>query len=242
MAPFKKRKSVVVKTEKSTAMIDTTPLEAIDADGDLTLRFTYTPAKDQSDGNSHDDDDDMSGMSTKAEPDGGASGETREKWKPSGINDLLVSAKHLTLVSPVFKEMIEQSPKLIELPDDDLEAFRIVLNIIHGRVRQVPLDVNLKMLRNIAIIVEKYQMVEVAELYVQIWVKDLNLPSEDNLEMDIVDWIGICWIFKLSSKFEEITRLAVWETSCRITTAVNEKFFPSRILGKSSTKVKYQWS
>lgn len=210
-------------------MIDTTPLEKVDTDGDLTLRLTYTPPVEE-----QDEDEDMSGVSIKAEADGASSGETEEKWKPPGDVDLLVSSKHLTLVSPVFKEKISLSPGLLLLPDDDLDAFRVLLNIIHGRVRQVPLRVNLTMLRNIALIVEKYQMVEVAELYVKIWIKELPQPSANTFKKDVLEWLCVCWIFKLPFEFKAITRQAIWETSSKIDVPVGEEYaFPGRILGKS---------
>lgn len=233
MAPSKKKKSMA-KKGNATATIDTTPLEAIDEDGDLVLRLNFMPVEEQ------DEDEDMSGVSIKAEDGGASSGEAEEKWKGSGFVDLRVSSKHLTLVSPVLKRLIADSPEYLELPDDDLEAFKILLNIIHGRVRQVPLKVNLDMLRNIAMIVEKYQMVEVVELYVKIWVKELPYPSADDFENDLLRWICVCWIFKLPVEFKRITRIAVWDTSSKIEVPVDESFsFPHRILGRVSVKRMY---
>lgn len=232
MVPPRKRKSAV-KKGKVTAMIDTTPLEIIDEDGDLILRLVSIPVEEQ------DEDEDMSGVSIKGEDGGGSSGEAGEKWKGSGYVDLRVSSKHLTVVSPVLKRLMVDSSEYLELPDDDLEAFKILLNIIHGRVRQVPLKVNLDMVRNIAMLVEKYQMVEVVELYVKIWVKELPQPSADDFESDLLRWICVCWIFKLPVEFKSITRRAVWDTSSRIEVPVDENYtFPHRILDRIESQRK----
>jgi hypothetical protein len=222
----KKRKSPP-KGRTEAAMIGTTPLETIDVDGDYTLRLTHSPRKEE------DTDDSMSGISTRADADGGDSIVVQERWKPSGFIDLLVSAKHLTLVSCVFKQMIGQTPELLILPHDDLNAFKILLNIIHGRARQVPLKIDLDMLHNIALIVEKYEMVEVAEIYVKLWLLEIPPLAETGFESDLLQWLSVCWIFKLPAEFTRITRHAIWHTSCQLEIPANKKYgFPTRILGE----------
>ena len=69
---------------------------------------------------------------------------------PDTLVHMLVSSKHMMLVSPVFKAMLQASTfkegqKLsaagkveVPLPEDDSTAFEVVLNIIHGRNKLVP--------------------------------------------------------------------------------------------------------
>ncbi len=88
---------------------------------------------------------------------------------------MIVSSKYMMLASLVFKAMLQ--PGLfregiqrnaadqmeVELPDNDQHIIVIVLNIIHGRNRFVPKQADLEILTKLAILVDKYQMVEAVE-------------------------------------------------------------------------------
>ncbi|KAE9378226.1 hypothetical protein N431DRAFT_328915 [Stipitochalara longipes BDJ] len=86
--------------------------------------------------------------------------------------NMIVSSKHMVLASPVFKAMLAPESfreglernttgqMEVELPDDDEVVMVVALNIIHGRNRLVPKHVDLDMLAKLAILVDKYQMVE----------------------------------------------------------------------------------
>lgn len=89
----------------------------------------------------------------------------------NGKVQLLVSSKVLTLASPVFAAMLNSKFKAglsndngglektpIYLPDEDMDAFTVVCNIIHYRVDEVPEDLPLSCLKNVAIICDKYDM------------------------------------------------------------------------------------
>jgi hypothetical protein len=45
----------------------------------------------------------------------------------------------------------------IPFPEDNPDAFLILLKIIHGMTRQVPHDMDFEMMNEIAILVDKYQ-------------------------------------------------------------------------------------
>jgi hypothetical protein len=88
---------------------------------------------------------------------------------------MLVSSKHLILASPVFKVMLQDCFKEgqtlrsggfldLLLPDDDPAAFCILLDIIHGRNRKVPREIDMGLLAGITILVDKYQLQEVVEI------------------------------------------------------------------------------
>jgi len=241
--PQKKRKFMVeIKQENSTTMIDTTPLETIDADGDLILQLTYARTEGH-------EDEAMSDVDMKTEAGVGSSREVAEKWEaPKEIN-LLVSSKHLMLASPVFKDMFRNESfrrdhiseaggrAPFSLPGYDPDAFRIVLNIVHGRTRQVPLEVTLGTFVGIGDILKKYKMMEVAELYVKIWMEKLPapVPQRPSFGGDVLLWLAISRIFDVPDVFKRITRLAIWETSSKIEMPASEKAkFPvlSRYLGK----------
>lgn len=140
---------------------------------------------------------------------------------------MLVSSKHMMLASPVFKAMLNGNFKEgralktdghidVTLPDDDAAAFRIILHIVHGRNRLVPRVINLDCLLKIAVLVDKYQMVEVVEAYSEGWIKTLKPTLFGNLSSDIGRWVCISWVFGLAPEFEILTRIVVEQLDGKI--------------------------
>ena len=87
-----------------------------------------------------------------------------------------VSSKHLKLASSVFKAMLSRSFREciilqdtstveIELHDDDAEALAILLSIIHHQARGVTVSPGLLLLVKIAILVDKYDLLEAIGVY-----------------------------------------------------------------------------
>lgn len=130
-----------------------------------------------------------------------------------------VSSRHLALSSPVFQHMIEggltnnrqhQPPSLTEVPlcNDDPEALLILLQAIHSQFKQVPREVDLETLTQIAILVDKYECLEVTEFLVEHWLRGVEntIPSEFN---------DICfrgYVSRLSSSDRAPFRsFAVWQ-------------------------------
>jgi hypothetical protein len=132
--------------------------------------------------------------------------------EPEKVN-MIVSSKHMTLASPVFKAMLatggfkeglgrNAAGQLeVELSEDDQAVMIIVLNIIHGRNRVVPKRIDLNMLTNLAILVDKYQMVEAVESFSEFWTDHLlteqDLPDgfpddiESTYQKRIYKWLAV---------------------------------------------------
>lgn len=133
-----------------------------------------------------------------------------------------VSSRHLTLASPVFHAMLHrkfsESNTLsltgsveIPMPDDDPDAFLILLNILHGRIRKVPLAVDLETLTQIATLVDKYDIMEPVELFANFWFDNLKSTIPDQYTDDIPSWICVSSMFNKGEEFERTTRLAMRE-------------------------------
>ncbi|KAF7863207.1 hypothetical protein EAF04_007290 [Stromatinia cepivora] len=127
----------------------------------------------------------------------------------------VVSSRHLSLASPVFKAMLrgnfQEGLKLketgkieIPLPDDDSAAWKILLNIIHGRYMAIPLQLKLQVITQIAVLVDKYRMHEVVYLFFPTWRKAMDYPP--TRWEDIISWICISWVFELREEFRELTQ------------------------------------
>ncbi len=138
--------------------------------------------------------------------------------------NMLVSSKHMMLVSPVFKAMLQRNnfregctlefagSVEVALHDDDPEAMLILLNVVHARNRSVPRKVSLEVLSKIAILVDKYQMVEAFEAFSDGWIEHLipDLPksyAEWNDGKPIFQWMAISWVFGQAKEFKTMTKL-----------------------------------
>ena len=133
-----------------------------------------------------------------------------------------VSSRHLTLASPVFRAMLHrkfsESNTLrltgsveIPMPDDDPDPFLILLNILHGRIRKVPLVVDLETLTQIATLVDKYDIMEPVEMFANFWFNNLKSTIPDHYTDDIPSWICVSSMFNKDEEFERTTRLAMRE-------------------------------
>ncbi|TEY57710.1 hypothetical protein BOTCAL_0207g00020 [Botryotinia calthae] len=130
---------------------------------------------------------------------------------------ILVSSKHMSLASPVFKAMIKgEFPEEIvlpitgklglPLPNDDPLAMKILIYIIHGKMNMVPLKIDLELFTQIAISVDKYQCREVVRLLPPIWKNGLSDTFETSWT-NIARWVCIAWQFELEDEFLKATQM-----------------------------------
>lgn len=143
-----------------------------------------------------------------------------------------VSSRHLMLASRVFGAMLDDSKFRegatlhaegsveIELPDDDPDAFAIVLDIIHNRTREVPRKVTLHTLTQIAILVNKYEMLVAVEVFSDMWIRRLSkrgLP--DNYTFwceEVLSWLFISWVFEKPKIFKPMTKAIVQQAKLTV--------------------------
>ena len=134
-----------------------------------------------------------------------------------------VSSKHLTLASPVFRSMLKgkykegldlysQGHAELLLPEDHPAAFLIILLLIHGQLRKVPRKINLWMLTELAVLVDKYELLETVEMMLDYWLQDLTNTIPLTLSNDLLPWICISWVFKKSEIFKKVTKIAQMES------------------------------
>ncbi|APA11747.1 hypothetical protein sscle_08g065170 [Sclerotinia sclerotiorum 1980 UF-70] len=195
-----------------------------DPDGDLVLVLSKDAAWEDT------DEEENSKESTEPEP--------RDSLEKNVLTDeataaredvhMLVSSKHMSLASPVFKAMLQAShfkegrelafagKVEISLPDDDPDAFAILMCIIHGRTRSVPREIDLDLLSRISTLVDKYQLREVVEIISDRWISQLESEIPKELTDDLLPWLSIAWVFEKSSIFKETTRIAERQSKGRI--------------------------
>ncbi|KAI7976404.1 hypothetical protein EIK77_000229 [Talaromyces pinophilus] len=133
-----------------------------------------------------------------------------------------VSAKHLMLASPVFKSMLTGSWKesvtssklqngSIEISTDswDIDAFLILLRIIHCQFNQVPRKLSLEMLAKVAVIADYYKCKEVVQFFSDTWIVVLEGAYVEEYSRDLILRLWIAWFFQLSSQFRTVTSIAM---------------------------------
>lgn len=122
----------------------------------------------------------------------------------------LVSSKHLSLASPVFKamlssgfsegDMLKSYGKVeIPLPEDCHEAFGVIMNAIHGRPHLIPgpKDVTPKLVANIAILLDKYQFEPIFGHFRTPWFEKLDGDCKFCAnDRTILSFFGTCFCFQ----------------------------------------------
>lgn len=103
----------------------------------------------------------------------------------------------------------------ISAEDWDEEAFLILMNIFHLRNRDVPRTVSLEMLAKIAVLVDYYDCGEAIELYTDMWIIDLraNVKIPTTYCRELMLWIWVSWVFRLSGEFELSTIVAIKQST-----------------------------
>ncbi|OKL63247.1 hypothetical protein UA08_01841 [Talaromyces atroroseus] len=131
-----------------------------------------------------------------------------------------VSAKHLTLASPVFKKLLTSHFKegitylqtgSVEVIAEswDLEALLILLRAIHGQQYQIPQKLSLDVVANIALLVDYYECAEAVYIWTTLWIAALEKELSKAYSRDSISWLFICKVFRLSARFRETTSIVM---------------------------------
>lgn len=170
--------------------------------------------------------------------------------EPQVCAEMLVSSRHLILASPVFAAMLLK-PNFAEglelhsarqvnisLYDDDPRALEIVLEILHGHPKKVPRYLSLNRLTKVAIILDKYQILEATDLFVDVWTVSTSVYSWSH-EMEkipyLLSMLCVAWVFKKQDLFTNVTK----EAQRLITRRANEYAgfedlpIPGSVIGKN---------
>jgi hypothetical protein len=131
-----------------------------------------------------------------------------------------VSAKHLVLASPVFKEILKGGWKesltylqkgSVEITADswDIEALLILLHIIHGQYYQTPRKLTLETLAKVAVLADYYDCREALDILVTTWINALEETIPKSYSRNLVLWLWVSWFFQLPAQFREATSTAM---------------------------------
>ncbi|KAJ9605296.1 hypothetical protein H2200_009953 [Cladophialophora chaetospira] len=140
--------------------------------------------------------------------------------RPNQQLEAKVSSRHLALASEVFRVMFDggfkerigpgQPIRRVPLPDDDAKAMMILLGILHGLSGRVPKTIRLRTFVKIGILVDKYQLQEAVEVYVDRWFQPLWDAAEYETCAGLAKWIFLTSAFNLDSEFKMMTWYAIY--------------------------------
>jgi hypothetical protein len=89
----------------------------------------------------------------------------------------------------------------------------IVLNVIHGRQRQVPRRLLLNEMSAVAVTTDFFQCHEALEVMAGIWIEALKSTVPSSLGKDLKTWIMISSVFNRAHILKATTRIAMqWGT------------------------------
>lgn len=167
------------------------------------------------------------------------------------VTTMLVSSRHLTLSSSVFKAMLRtpfregetlslHGKVTINLPEDDPAAFEILMNIIHAKNRAIPKTVPLIILTELAILVDKYRMHEAIGFLADLWIDNLKhaIPGLMLMCEDLMPWMAITSVFRRRVEYDQVTRIArCYTVGTRFQLKQGGRFteslpIPERLIGK----------
>ncbi|KAL2071709.1 hypothetical protein VTL71DRAFT_12944 [Oculimacula yallundae] len=138
-----------------------------------------------------------------------------------------VSSRHMSLGSPTFASMLgpdykegrdlqAQGSVIIPLPDDDPDTLIILLNIIHGKTRLVPREVDIDLLARLAALVDYYNFHEIVELWSDFWIDKIKLekciryrpePDQPTIsQADALKRLFVSWVFQKADAFRKLSR------------------------------------
>lgn len=128
------------------------------------------------------------------------------------------SSRHLSLASRYLEEKLRrrlsedeawEKPEVeLDLGTVDIEAFRTILAIIHGRTRRVPRRINLDQLVELGVLVNRFKCLETVDTFGQIWIEGLKHHISTSFSPQTIKWIFVSWAFQHEEIFATVTRTA----------------------------------
>ena len=151
-----------------------------------------------------------------------------------------VSSKHLTLASKVFKALLrpgfqegdtfrKNGTAEVPLPEDDPNAFLLLLDIVHCRTKRLPSSLPSEQLSRVAGLVDKYALQDATEVFTGGWFQRQRPPLD--AAPDLALWVSLSWVLRRPVEFKRFTAMAMAEGTGPF--RAESLPLPSKIIGKS---------
>jgi hypothetical protein len=162
---------------------------------------------------------------------------------PSSALQIKVSSRHLAFASPVFKVMFQggfaessvlksSGSLIVALDEDNPAAILVLMHMVHGKFYHLPTNMSLQELKNIAVLVDKYDLHETVAPFTNGWAESAGLSKYIETE-DLMSWVFICWVFGLGTKFQQLTQRWISDSSSNFVITPSLPI-PGKIIGQSA--------
>jgi hypothetical protein len=153
-----------------------------------------------------------------------------------------VSAKHLILASPVFKKALTGKWKegstfvgtgSVEITTEswDVEAFLILLRILHCQHHKLPKRVSLELAAKIAVLADYYECNDLVGFIRDAWITCLREELPSTYSRNLILWLWVAWYFNNPMKFKKATSIAMSQSKAEINAL--QLPIPARIICRS---------
>ncbi|KAK7432024.1 hypothetical protein QQZ08_001314 [Neonectria magnoliae] len=199
----------------------------IDSDGDTLIILPYEGVPGD-DGTQKAADDAATTLQDDSTPEASSSDENAVDPLPQ--LHLKVSMKHLALASRRAKAMFngpfkEAQPSAVDglrhwefEPIFDPDAFQIVMNVIHGKTRQTPMEMELKQLADFAAVVDDLECHDAVWFVARIWVGQLSKSGYATGIANIARVILVSSVFNEERLFQTSTSQAILQGTNSLST------------------------
>ena len=83
-----------------------------------------------------------------------------------------------------------------------------------------------------SILIDKYQIQEVVEMFSDTWIEDLKADIPTDYSGPLLTWLGIAWVFRKSEEFKHLTQIIEQEGDDRFDEDIREGTpIPQPIIG-----------
>lgn len=143
---------------------------------------------------------------------------------------LHVSSKRLTAASPFFSDLLtsildaRETSNLkgsieVVLADENAAVLTVLMTIIHGRKRKIPLKVDLDFLLKLVVAIDKYQLHDAVELFSESWLNNAVrfISTDDDYYhapvIDALHLLSLAWNFRHAKLFNEAASFLVYRAA-----------------------------
>ncbi|GFF55513.1 hypothetical protein CNMCM6936_005639 [Aspergillus lentulus] len=116
----------------------------------------------------------------------------------------------------------------------DVEAFLILLRILHCQHHKLPKRVNLELAAKIAVLADYYECNDLVGFIRDAWINCLREELPDMYSRNLILWLWISWYFNMPMKFKKATSIAMSQSKDEINAL--ELPIPARIIYEMNQK------
>jgi hypothetical protein len=132
---------------------------------------------------------------------------------------MIVSSKHLMYASRYFQTMLagnwaETKSRNgyryhIAAHDWSLEAILILMNILHGRTREVPRKLDLETLAQVAALTDYYECSDAVDFFSKTWAENLEDPEPSAYGRKLLLRLSIAWVFGEEAVYHKLAKIVL---------------------------------